>query len=48
MKKKINNLISFENEIAKLFNEAKIKAPVHLYSNNEKEMIKIFNKIKKK
>mgnify|MGYP001308596451 CR=1 FL=1 len=47
MKKKINNLISFENEIAKLFNEAKIKAPVHLYSNNEKEMIKIFNKIKK-
>ena len=47
MKKKINNLISFENEIAKLFNEAKIKAPVHLYSNNEKEMIKIFNNIKK-
>ena len=47
MKKKIDNLISFENEIAKLFNEAKIKAPVHLYSNNEKEIIKIFNKIKK-
>ena len=47
MKKKINNLISFENEIAKLFNEAKIKAPVHPYSNKEKKIIKIFNKIKK-
>ncbi len=40
-------LISFENEIAKLFNEAKIRAPIHLYSNNEIFLIKFFKKIKK-
>ena len=40
-------LISFENEIAKLFNEAKIRAPIHLYSNNETFLIKFFKKIKK-
>ena len=31
-----NDLIQFEKEIAKSFNEAKIKAPVHLYYGNEK------------
>jgi len=40
-------LIAFENKIAVLFNKAKIKAPIHLYSNNEEQMIKIFKKIKK-
>jgi pyruvate dehydrogenase E1 component alpha subunit len=40
-------LIAFENKIADLFNKAKIKAPIHLYSNNEDQMIKIFKKIKK-
>tara|TARA_B100000963_G_scaffold293247_1_gene263618 strand:+ start:5681 stop:6280 length:600 start_codon:yes stop_codon:yes gene_type:complete len=40
-------LIAFENKIADLFNKAKIKAPIHLYSNNEEQMIKIFKKIKK-
>ena len=40
-------LITFENKIADLFNKAKIKAPIHLYSNNEEQMIKIFKKIKK-
>jgi pyruvate dehydrogenase E1 component alpha subunit len=40
-------LIAFENKIADLFNKAKIKAPIHLYSNNEERMIKIFKKIKK-
>lgn len=40
-------LIKFEEKIAKTFNEAKIKSPIHLYSNNEDEMIKIFKKIKK-
>ena len=40
-------LINFENKIASLFNNAKIKAPIHLYSNNEDIMIKIFKKIKK-
>ena len=40
-------LIAFENKIADLFNKAKIRAPIHLYSNNENQMIKIFKKIKK-
>ncbi len=39
-------LISFEKKIADLFNEAKIRSPIHLYSNNEKILIKIFKKIK--
>jgi TPP-dependent pyruvate/acetoin dehydrogenase alpha subunit len=45
MKKK--DLINFEDNIAKLFNEAKIKAPIHLYSGNEKFLINFFRKIKK-
>ena len=40
-------LIEFENEVAKRFNEAQIRAPVHLYSNNEKEMIKVFEGIRR-
>ena len=40
-------LINFETKIADLFNNAKIKAPVHLYSNNEDKLIKIFKKIGK-
>jgi TPP-dependent pyruvate/acetoin dehydrogenase alpha subunit len=40
-------LINFEDNIAKLFNEAKIKAPIHLYSGNEKFLINFFKKIKK-
>lgn len=38
-------LISFETEIGNLFNESKIKAPIHLYSGNEDEMIEIFKEI---
>lgn len=38
-------LISFEEDIAKEFNDAKIKAPVHLYSGNEEEMINIFKDV---
>ena len=45
MKKK--DLIHFEDSIAKLFNKAKISAPIHLYSGNEKFLIKFFKKIKK-
>ena len=47
--KKLNKeyLISFENEIVKLFNSSKIRAPIHLHSGNENILIKIFNKIKK-
>ena len=42
-----NELINFENEIAKLFNEGKIRAPVHLYHGNESQLIDIFKNIKK-
>tara|TARA_B100000780_G_C20912423_1_gene363293 strand:+ start:97 stop:696 length:600 start_codon:yes stop_codon:yes gene_type:complete len=44
---KEKDLIDFEDNIAKLFNEAKIKAPIHLYSGNEKFLINFFKKIKK-
>ena len=44
---KEKDLINFEDNIAKLFNEAKIKAPIHLYSGNEKFLINFFRKIKK-
>jgi|TARA_R110000824_G_scaffold388864_1_gene584618 TPP-dependent pyruvate/acetoin dehydrogenase alpha subunit len=41
------DLIDFENEMAECFNNAMVKAPVHLYNGNESEMIKVFqdNKI---
>ena len=35
-------LINFENNIASMFNKSKIRAPVHLTSGNEKQLIKIF------
>ena len=40
-------LIAFEEEIASLFNEGKIRAPVHLYQGNEDKIIEIFKKINK-
>ena len=40
-------LIKFEDDICDLFNSGKIKAPVHLYSGNEKQIIEIFNNVKK-
>ena len=40
------DLIAFEEEVAENFNEAKINAPVHLYSDTEDIMIDIFKKIK--
>ena len=43
---KKENLIKFEEEIAELFNGGKIRAPIHLYHGNEKEIIKIFKNIK--
>ncbi len=39
-------LIAFEDEIAALFNAAKIRAPVHLYSGNEDEMIRVFEAVR--
>ena len=44
--KKID-LINFENDIANTFNNGKIRAPIHLYSNNENFLIKFFKKVKK-
>ena len=41
------DLINFENDIANVFNSGKIRAPIHLYSNNEDFLIKFFKKIKK-
>tara|TARA_B100000575_G_C23110042_1_gene641136 strand:- start:793 stop:1377 length:585 start_codon:yes stop_codon:yes gene_type:complete len=39
------NLIDFELEIKNLYEKTKIKAPIHLSGNNEKQLIKIFKKI---
>ncbi len=41
-----NQLIEFENDIADCFNNAMIKAPVHLYYGNEDQMINVFNDVK--
>lgn len=38
------DLIEFENEMAECFNNALIKAPVHLYHGNEEQMIDVFKK----
>lgn len=43
--KKID-LIAFEDKVAEVFNSGRIKAPVHLYSGNEDEIINVFAKIK--
>ena len=43
----VKDLINFENDIAKTFNAGKIKAPIHLYSDNEKFLIKFFKRVKK-
>ena len=39
-----DELIEFENEMAACFNAAMIKAPVHLYNNNEEQIIEVFRK----
>jgi pyruvate dehydrogenase E1 component alpha subunit len=38
-------LINFEEEVAKIFNSGEIKAPVHLYFGNESQVIEIFKEI---
>ena len=40
------DLILFEKEIAKLFNEGKIRSPVHLYKGNEDKIINVFKNIR--
>lgn len=42
------DLIFFEEDIAASFNEKFIHAPIHLYSGNEDEMLKVFQDIKPK
>ena len=37
-------LVEFENEMAQCFNDALIKAPVHLYHGNEEQIIEVFKK----
>ena len=41
-----SELIAFEDSIAELFNGGQIRAPVHLYSGNEEDLIQIFKDIK--
>jgi TPP-dependent pyruvate/acetoin dehydrogenase alpha subunit len=41
-------LVDFETEIAEIFNAGKIRAPVHLYSGNEKNMLDVFKGINEK
>ena len=39
-------LISFEDHIADCFNNGMIKAPIHLYYGNEKQIINVFDAVK--
>ena len=39
------SLISFEKEIGEMFNDGKIRAPIHLYNGNEDLMMEIFKDI---
>jgi len=41
----VEDLINFESQIGDLFNNKKIKAPIHLYSGNEDKMIELFKEI---
>lgn len=43
---KKSGLITFEEDIAKLFEAKRIKAPVHLSGGNESQLIEIFKQIK--
>ena len=43
---KPEDLIAFEDDIAAAFNAGQIRAPVHLYSGNEEQMIEIFKGIR--
>ena len=38
-------LIAFEDEVAALFNAGRIRAPVHLYSGNEAQMLEVFKDV---
>lgn len=38
-------LIAFEEDIAGLFNAAKIRSPIHLYYGNEEQIIEVFKEV---
>jgi TPP-dependent pyruvate/acetoin dehydrogenase alpha subunit len=40
-----NDLISFEEKIKSIYEQGRIKAPIHLSGNNEENLIQIFKKI---
>ena len=40
-----NSLIQFEQKVAEAFNSGQIRAPVHLYGGNEREIIAVFKDI---
>jgi TPP-dependent pyruvate/acetoin dehydrogenase alpha subunit len=40
-----DELIAFEDEVAAVFNAGRIRAPVHLYSGNEAQMIEVFKDV---
>ena len=40
-----DQLVAFEDDVAARFNAGKIRAPVHLYSGNEHQMIEVFKGI---
>jgi hypothetical protein len=40
------SLIQFEDSVCEAFMNKEIKAPVHLYSNNEEKMLEIFGDVK--
>ena len=41
-----DELIDFENLVAQTFNNALIRAPIHLHGGNEEKLISIFKNIK--
>ena len=43
----VEDLIQFEEEIAELFNNGKIRSPIHLYYGNEDSIIEIFRQVRK-
>ncbi|MDC3155760.1 thiamine pyrophosphate-dependent enzyme [Candidatus Pelagibacter sp.] len=47
MKNFKKKLINFENKIKKIYEKSLIKAPIHLSSGNEDQLIKIFKNIKR-
>lgn len=47
MKISKKDLVGFENRIRDLYEQGKIKTPIHLSGGNEEELLDIFKKIKK-